>query len=75
MPHARNTPKTVPPFQQVGNELVDIETAVELDRIHLDIAALRGSIARLALAEALEAIHVFDHELIVAGLDEEQRLL
>lgn len=65
----------MPPFQQVGNELVDIETAVELDRIHLDIAALRGSIARLALAEALEAIHVFDHELIVAGLDEEQRLL
>jgi hypothetical protein len=75
MPHTRNAPQTVPPFEQVGNKLIDIEAAVELDCIHLEITALGRRFARLPLREALKAIDFLNDELVVAGLNEEKGLL
>jgi len=75
MPNTRNTPKTVSPFEQIRNKLINIEAAIQLNCIHLQITAFRRSITRFPMSEALKTIDVLNDELIIAGFDEEKRIL
>jgi len=71
VPHAGNTPQTVPPLQQIWRESLNVETAVELYFVHLDIVAVLGSVARCAVLEAVDLERGLNDELVVTCLHEQ----
>ena len=75
VPHTRNAPQAVPPLQQIWRESLNVEAAVELYLVHLDVVAIFGSVARCAVFETVDLQRGLNYELVVTCLHEQNRVL